>query len=58
VLVIAAVEMWFYDFIPTVFFVIMIAAALACRAAVAGDYATAPAAERAHPVPAPAGATL
>ena len=27
VLVIAAVEMWFYDFIPTVFFVIMIAAA-------------------------------
>ena len=57
VLVIAAVEMWFYDFIPTVFFVIMIAAALACRAAVAGDYATAPTAERAHRVPAAAGAT-
>jgi hypothetical protein len=49
--------MWFYDFIPTVFFVIMIAAALACRAAVAGDYATAPAAERAHLVPTAAGAT-
>ncbi|MDX6592498.1 MAG: hypothetical protein QOJ13_1694 [Gaiellales bacterium] len=42
VLVIAAVEMFFYDFIPASMFLIMVAAALASRAAVAGEYAIAP----------------
>jgi hypothetical protein len=46
VLVIAAVEMFFYDFIPTTMVVVMIAAALASRAAVAGDYATVPTSDR------------
>jgi hypothetical protein len=40
-IVIAGVEMWFYDFVPTSMFLLMVAAALACRGIVAGDYARA-----------------
>jgi len=43
VLVIAAVEILFYDLIPPAMFLVMIATALASRAIAAGEYATAPA---------------
>jgi hypothetical protein len=46
VLLIAGVEMFFYDFVPTTVVLIMVAAALAHRAALAGDYASVPAAVR------------
>ena len=47
-ILIAGVEMWFYDVVPTSMFLLMIASALACRSIVAGDYAWAadPAAAR------------
>lgn len=52
VILIAAVEMWFYDFVPTTMFILMVATALACRAFVAGEYATAPAVSRVRRLPA------
>jgi polysaccharide biosynthesis protein PslJ len=55
-LLIAGVEMFFYDFVPTTIVLIMIAAALAHRSALAGDYATAPVAVR-RAVSGPAGVT-